>query len=183
MAVTSSANRMGVFFPKKILDQFVLPAVQSDGPLPANVSAYEELKRISGPPKLMQEPQPISALPAVAMKISGKTYSLEKNNWNYNNFKLVFNHDQAEISYTAKEEDRATFVVGLDGVYHFTETEIGCVAAFGGWTTPDTFEINSQQIGYTATTRFVLTFKGDEIEVTEVGQTGSTSFSGKVKQN
>lgn len=183
MAVTSSANRMGVFFPKKILDQFVLPAVQSDGPLPANVSAYEELKRISGPPKLMQEPQPVPTLPAVAMKISGKTYSLEKNNWNYNNFKLVFNHDQAEFSYTVKEEDRATFVVGLDGVYHFTETEIGCVAAFGSWTAPDTFEINSQQIGYTAPTRFVLTFKGDEIEVTEVGQTGSTSFSGKVKQN
>lgn len=183
MVVTSSAAGRGVFFQKKILDQFVLPAVRSDGPLPANASAHAELQRRSGPPKLMQEPQPVPALPAAAHEISGKTYSLGKNNWNYDNFKLVFEHNQAEFSYTSKEEDRATFTVGLDGVYRFTETEIGCIAAFGSWTAPDTFEINSQQIGYTAPTRFVLTFTGNEIEVTEVSQTGSTSYSGKVKQN
>jgi hypothetical protein len=36
----------------------------------------------------------------------------------------------------------------LDGVYRFSETDIGPFATYGGWTVPNTFEINYQHIGY-----------------------------------
>lgn len=183
MVVTSSASGTGVFFPKKIWDKFVLPAVKSNGTIPANPSAQQALAEGSGPPPLKQTPQPVPPLPAVARQISGKTYSLAENNWRYDNFRLVFDPalDVAEFSYTARVADTAVFTVGLDDVYRFTETEIGCMAARGKWTTPDTFELTCHQIGYTAPAQFILTFKQDEINVTEISQTGSFTYAGKMQ--
>ncbi|WP_420645389.1 serine hydrolase domain-containing protein [Candidatus Leptofilum sp.] len=184
VAVTSSASGAGVFFPKKILEKYILPAVKSNSVLPANPPAQQALSEKSGPPPLKQTPQAVPPLPTVALQISGKTYALEKNNWNYDNFRLVFDEasDQAEFSYTARVEDTAVFKVGLDGVYRFTETKIGCMAAMGKWTAADMFELTCHQIGYTAPAQFILTFKQDEIDVTEVGQTGSFTYSGKMQQ-
>jgi hypothetical protein len=108
---------------------------------------------------------------------------LDANRWNYDNFRCLFDPawDYAEFSYTAKVHDVASFRVGLHGVYRFTETEIGAFAAVGVWTSPDTFEIAYQQIGYSAPGRFILTFDGTEIEVTEVGLTGSTTWDGAMQ--
>ena len=183
MVVTSSASGLGVFFAKKVLDKYVLPAIKSNEAIPANVPAQRELENRSGPPVLKQAPQAVPALPAVAQEISGKIYTLESNNWNYDNFKIVFDPglDYAEFSYTVKTQDAAAFSVGLDGVYRFTDTEIGCMAAVGSWTASDTFELTCQQIGYTAPAQFVLIFKQDEIEVTEVSQTGSYTYSGDMQ--
>ncbi|WP_420630272.1 serine hydrolase domain-containing protein [Candidatus Leptofilum sp.] len=183
MVVTSSASGRGVFFPKKILDKFVLPAVKADGALLANETAQQRLEEQSGPPPLQQKRQAVPPLPAVAKEISGKTYALENNNWNYDNFKLVFDPalDVAECSYTARVGDTAVFNVGLDGVYRFTETDIGCMAAMGKWIAPDTFELTCQQIGYSAPAKFVLSFNQDEIDVTEVSQTGAYTYGGTVQ--
>lgn len=182
MVVTSSASGKGVFFPKKILDKFVVPAIKSIEPLPANPPAQQSLEARSGPPPLKQAPQPVPPLPAIAQKISGKSYLLADNIWNYNNFKLVFDPegDQAEFSYTARVADTAVFAVGLDEVFRFTETEIGRVAAVGQWTASDTFALTCHQIGYTAPAQFVLTFADDEINVTEVSQTGSYTYGGRI---
>ena len=183
VAVTCSASGRGVFFPKKVLDKFILPAVKADGSLPTNPAAQQALAARSGPPPLHQTPQAVPPLPAIAQQISGKTYALESNNWNYDNFRLAFEpvDHEATFSYTARVADTAVFAVGLDGVYRFTETDIGCMAALGGWTAPNTFELTCQQIGYTAPTKFVLTFRQDEIDVTEVGQTGTFTYSGRLR--
>ena len=182
--VTSSASGRGIFFSKKILDKFVLPAVKSNGALPANTAAQKKLVEKSGPPPLQQTPQAVPSLPSVAQQISGKTYALQSNRWHYDNFKLVFDpgHDCAEFSYTVRGGDTAVFTVGLDGVYRFTDTDIGCMAAIGKWTAPDTFELTCQQIGYSAPAMFALAFNRDEIDVTEVSQTGSTSYVGRVQR-
>ena len=182
LTVTSSSSGKGVFFPKKVLDQFVLPAIQSDDALPENPVAQQALAAQSGPPPLKQTAQPVPPLPEIAEHISDHTYALEPNNWNYDQFKLQFTPagNEAIFSYTARVNDTAVFKVGLDGVYRFTETDIGCMAAKGSWTAPDTFELTCQQIGYTSTTRFRLTFAQDNIQVTETGQTGTVSFGGKM---
>ncbi|MBI9045483.1 MAG: serine hydrolase [Anaerolineaceae bacterium] len=183
VVVTNASSGMGVFFPRKILDKFILPAIISDETISANEVAYNELLAKSGPPALVNEPQTVSALPEIAMQISGSTYSLEINNLKYDNFQLKFDPtwDYAEFSYTAKEGDMTDFKVGLDGVYHFSETEIGAFAAYGSWTTPNTFEINYQHIGYSTPAKFILTFEGDEITVEEFGVVGSYTYSGIVK--
>jgi hypothetical protein len=105
---------------------------------------------------------------------------LEENNWNYDNFQLIFDPeaDYATFSYTAKESDAVSYRVGLDDVYRFTETDVGTFAAIGTWTSPDTFEISYQLIGYSNPGKWSLTFKKYAIEVIEVGVTGEYKYSG-----
>lgn len=180
MVVTNASRGMGVFFPRKILDKYILPAIKSDNAIAANDIAYQELVAKAGPPELVNQPQAVPELPSVAMEISGETYLLETNNWQYDNFQLVFDPslDYAEFSYTAKESDTAVFQVGLDGAYRFSETEIGPFAAYGSWTAPNTFEINYQHIGYSTLARFILTFAGETITVEEFGVIGSYTYTG-----
>ncbi len=103
----------------------------------------------------------------------------------YDNFKLIFGPalDYAQFSYTAKESDVASFEIGLDGVYRFSDTDIGPFAAYGSWTSPNTFEITYRQIGYSTGAKFILTFYGDAITVEEFGVVGSSTYSGVVKEN
>jgi len=183
VTVTNASNGMGVFFPRKILDKFILPAIISDDAIAVNEAAHAELIERSGPPELTVVHQPVPAFPDIATQISGAVYSLETNNWNYDNFQLIFDSswDYARFSFTAKESDVAAFKVGLDGVYHFSETEIGTYAAYGSWTTPNTFEINYQHIGYSTPAKFILSFNGDTITVEELGVTGSYTYEGVVQ--
>jgi hypothetical protein len=108
---------------------------------------------------------------------------LEDNTWNYDNFQLIFDPalDYATFSYTAKVHDKATLQVGLDGVYHYSKTNIGSFAALGSWTAPDTFELAYQHVGYSAPSQFTLTFDQDKIEVTEISLTGSYTYAGKMR--
>jgi CubicO group peptidase (beta-lactamase class C family) len=180
VVVTNASSGMGVFFPRKILDKFILPAIISDNAIAVNGFAHAELIDRSGPPVLTVVPQIGPALPDIAMQISGAVYSLETNNLKYDNFQLIFNPswNYASFSFTAKESDVAAFKVGLDGVYHFSETEIGTYAAYGSWTAPNIFEINYQHIGYSTPAKFILTFVGDVITVEEHGVVGSYTYEG-----
>jgi CubicO group peptidase (beta-lactamase class C family) len=179
--VANSSYDMGVFFPGKLFYDYILPSVKSDTAIEPNAAAQRELAALSDPPALHQVPQPVPELPATALAVSGKTYTLETNKWNYDNLRLVFDPalDEAEFSFTRRLHESASFRVGLDGVYRYTETEIGTMAATGAWTAPDTFEVSFRWIGYSATDRLIMTFDGDAIEVTEVGLTGSSTFAGR----
>jgi hypothetical protein len=165
VVVTGQSSGLGTFYPAKMLDDYIRPAVVSNEAIAANEVARNELAAVSGPPELVLDAQTVPELAAIALEISGETYSLEANNLNYDNFQFVFDPeaDYAEFSYTAKESDIVSYHVGLDGIYHFTETKIGTFAAVGTWTMPDTFEISYQQIG---------------IDVVEVGVIGVYEYSG-----
>jgi len=180
VVVTNASSGLGVYFPRRVLDKYILPAIVADEAIAANEAAYHELVAQSGPPELVNQPHAVAELPSIAMEISGETYSLEENNWKYDNFQLIFDPslDYAEFSYTAKENDVALFQVGLDGVYRFSETDIGPFAAYGSWTAPNTFEINYQQIGYSTPAKFILTFDGETISVEEFGVIGSYTYTG-----
>jgi len=181
--VTNSSSDLGPFFPGKLFNDYILEAIQSDKEITANQAAHSELVALSAPPALHQEPQAVAELPAIALDISGKTYSLEANNWNKDNFQLVFDPalDYAVFSFTAFVDEVASIQVGLDGVYRFSETESGGYAAFGSWTSLNTFEIHYQHIGYSAPSQLSLSFDQDRIKVTEISVTGSTTYSGKIK--
>lgn len=181
VVVTSQSSGLGTFKPAALFEDYIRAAVVSNQPLAPNQAAQKLLALAASPPVLVQEPLPLPELPPMALGISGNTYLLEDNNWNYDNFQLVFQPgaDYAEFSYTAKETDVVSYQVGLDGVYRFTETEIGTFAAYGSWTSPQTFEITYQLIGYSNPGKWSLTFKEFAIEVVEVGVTGEYTYSGK----
>jgi CubicO group peptidase (beta-lactamase class C family) len=181
--ITNSSSDTGVFFPGKLFYDYILEAIESDEAIAADETAQKELVALSTPPALSQEPQAVAELPEIALEISGKTYALEANNWNKDNYQLVFDPtlDYAVFSFTAKVDEVASLQVGLDGVYRFSETESGCFAAFGTWTSPNTFEIFYQHIGYSAPTQLILTFDQDTIVVAEVSVTGSTMYTGNMQ--
>ncbi len=130
---------------------------------------------------ITNKPQPLQELPAIALEISDETYSLDSNPWKYNNFELIFapEKDYEEFSYTAKENDVVNYRVGLNGVFQLTETNNNTYAAIGSWTSPNTFSIDYEIIGYTTKDKWNFTFDGDEILIEEVGVTGKYSYGGK----
>jgi len=157
----------------------------SNGSLPADKIAQKKLSLLSNAASLTLEPKSVPELPEIAPKISGKTYPLNTNPWKYNNFKLIFDSekDYAEFSYTAKENDVVHYRVGLNGVHQLTETNNNTYAAVGSWTSPNTFSIDCEIIGYSTKDKWNLTFNGDEILIEEVGVTGKYKYRGKIQQH
>lgn len=185
MVVTSKLSGIDVFLPVSLLDKYILPAIQADDAIAANETAQAQLVLLSKPPEFVSDPKPVDALPDIAQDISELTYSLEPNPFKYDNFRLVFdsNNDYAEFSYTAKEADVVNYHIGLDNTFHLTDSSGGSFAAIGSWTTPTTFVIDYEQIGYSTQGQWVLTFKNEAIEVEEVGVVGTHHYTGQSKHS
>lgn len=182
---TSKLSGADSFFPVKMLDKYILPAIVSNESIDANETAQYELSLLSEPPSQVVKPQPLQELPAIALEISDETYSLDSNPWKYNNFELIFapEKDYAEFSYTAKENDVVNYRVGLNGVFQLTETNNNTYAAVGSWISPNTFSIDYEIIGYTTKDKWTFTFDRDEILIEEVGVTGKYNYGGKRVNN
>lgn len=172
-------------FPIRLLKKYILPAIISNEPLSSNEKTQKELERLSLTPPLISEAKTISKSPIMAQEISGKTYDLDSNRWKYDNFKLIFdpNKDNAEFSYDAKESDFVNYLVGLDNVYKFTQTNNNTYAAVGYWKSENNFIIEYEIIGYSNRgDKWSLTFSGDKIYVEEVNAiTGTTNYSGETQ--
>jgi len=181
VAFTSKLSGQDAFFPAKLLKKFILPSIASNELLPANQEAQKKLSSLSDAPSPIHEAKVVPELPEIARIISNITYSLDPNPWNYNNFKLVFDpeKDYAEFSYTAKENDIVHYRVGLDGVYRLTETNNSTYAAVGSWTSPNTFSIDCEIIGYSSKDKWNLTLEEDEILIEEIGVTGKYHYGGR----
>jgi len=181
IAITSSSSRLGVFFPRKILDRFILPSIKGDGPLPENKPALETLRQFETPPAPPVIEVQNQELPAIGQVISGQVYTLEENRWDYDNFSLKFDGEKKEamFSFSERGQKPIQIVVGLDGKYRFTETEVSRFAARGRWIEESAFELEYQQIGYSAPVRFTFSFAGNTIQVLEESLTGNLSYRGK----
>ena len=178
---TSKLSGAESFLPARMLDRYILPAIVSNEQITANKTAQHKLSLFSDPPRRVVKPKPVPELPTIARKISHETYSLDSNPWKYNNFKLIFDpqKDYAEFSYTAKENDIVNHEVGLNNVYRLTESNGGTYAAVGSWTTPDTFVIDYELVGYSTRGKWILNFVNEGIAVEEVGVTGIYNYGGK----
>ena len=179
--VTSKSAGLAQFHPAKLFYDYVLPAARADAPLPGNEPALAELRRLAGPPEYSSAPTPVPPLPAVASKVSGATYRMEENPFNTDDVRLRFypGRDFAELSYTARESWRIDCKVGLDGVHRFSDSSPSRVAALGAWTSPTTFSVEIEILGYSTFDSWDFTFEGDEIAVVERSITGEYSYRGR----
>ena len=183
VVVTSKLSGADVFIPARLLKKFILPAIVSRESIAPNETAQRALTALSESPARVTERRDVPALPAITQKISGKTYALESNPWQYDNFQLVFvpGRDEAEFRYIVEGSDAVSYRVGLDNVQRLTESNGKTHAAVGKWVASDTFVINYELVGYTTRDRWTLTFEKDEIAVEEVGVTGVYTYKGKMK--
>lgn len=185
VAVTSKLSGADSFFPAKLLNKFILPAIVSDQTIPANDAAQSALAQYAEPPAPVVERRAMPELPAIARDISGEIYAVEANPWNVDNMCLVFDpmQEYAEFGYTTKENSVVNYPVGLDNVCRLTESNGDTYAAIGSWTAPDTFAIEYEQVGYSNRGKWTLRFADDEIVIEEVGVTGKYTYRGKRKES
>lgn len=181
---TAKLSGTDAFFPETLFERYILASLVADHPIQADESAQKKLLALRTPPQLSASPKPVPALPGIASEISGKTYSLEKNNWDYDNFRLDFESgtDTAQFGYTAKMSDVVSYMIGLDGIPRLTDTNNAIYAARGYWETPDTFVIHVEIIGYSTRDEWRLTFDGGDLYVEEIGVTGTYRYGGTMKQ-
>ena len=178
---TSKLSGADSFFPIKLLNKYILTAIVATEAIPANEAAQRELALVSEVRELGEKKTAVSPLPPIAKKISGKSYALEANPWNHDNFRLQFDLDSsyAEFDYTTKERDAVHYQIGLDNIHRLSESNGDTYAAVGSWTTPNTFCVDYELVGYSNRGKWRLTFTDDEIAVEEVGVTGEYSYRGK----
>ncbi|MBI9101548.1 MAG: serine hydrolase [Spirochaetales bacterium] len=180
VVITSQSQGLGSFFPSELYSKYIKNAVKSDSPLAENEEALNYLMLYQNPPEIELEHKQVQTYPDVTTEVSGILYKLNENNWDYDNFTFDFLSDSNSVilSYTTGDSGIISYSVGLDNLYHFTDTEKGRYAAKGHWIDESTFEISYQLIGYSVPGTWVITFLDNEIQIIERGVTGEYEYSG-----
>lgn len=179
--VTAKCTGRAQFTPATLFFDYVIPAVVSERALPVDLPALERLAAAAGPPFATQEARAVPELPDTARRVSGRTYRTESNPFNTDQLRFVFppGQDWAEVGYTARESWDVAFRVGLDGVPRSTPTGMGVFSAAGRWTSPTTFAMEVEIVGYSTFDRWEFRFAGDEVRVTEFSIAGDYTYTGK----
>lgn len=145
-----------------LLNEYILPAVESNEPLPDNPDAVARLEALQ---QVAAEPEPMVApIPGTARAVSGHLYMLEENPMGWQSMRFLFSDDEAVAQAVLNEAIR--FAVGLDGRYRVTETPGSLPTALRAtWIDDTTIEIEQVNIGSTDDYRLIMTFDGSDIRV------------------
>jgi len=149
---------------QELLDGYILPAVKSDQPLPANPTGQARLE--AGIQALVQPERTVpSPLPSIAKKISQKTYVLEENpfGWHLMSFTFKDGADEAEIVI----DDMPQLAIGLDNVFRIFSLGDGTFPqGFRGyWENQDTLVVEAIMLGQIEQFNYRIQFHGDTIQI------------------
>jgi CubicO group peptidase (beta-lactamase class C family) len=150
---------------QELLDGYILPAVKSDAPLPANPKG---LARLDAGIQALAQPQPTAPppLPPIATDISGKTYKLQDNPFGWQTMILSFQEgsDEAKVTLNGVRQ----FTIGLDNVYRvFSLGDTAFPQGFRGyWETPDTFVVDDVLLGQMRQFTYRVQPSADAIHIT-----------------
>ena len=151
-----------------LYSQYILPAVLSSSPLPANPSGVARLAGMVEAAGVSYEgpPQPVPPLPAIASVISGERFVLEPNLLEIQSFTLTFGAtDEATLNIVGEEE--VTFLVGLDDVRRMSLGESGLPAAAKGWWAGDSrFVAMLDEFALYRYLRVTFEFSGNHVTAT-----------------
>lgn len=149
---------------QKLLDQYILPAIKTDQPLPANPKGLTRLEAgiqaQAQPERILPQP-----LPVIATQISGKVYALEENPFGWQTIVFTFPGGADEAKITVNGVVDAP--IGLDNLYR---TLLGQDDTFpqgfrGRWDNQDIFVIESVTIGQIAHEITQIQFTGNAIHI------------------
>lgn len=148
--------------PQYLLDTYILPAAESGQPLPENPDG---VARLSAAKEALEHPQPapVPALPALASAVSGRTYDLDPNPFNWQSFVLTFEPgaDTAILHVNGFQD----LPLGLDGMVRVTETDEDTLALRAAWTGPNRLMIELFPVGIVERWQLELTFADEVVEV------------------
>ncbi len=167
VVMTSGVNDMGYDSAGQaalfgLVENYVLKAVQADGPLPANPSGVAQLQeRLQ---YALNPARPVPALPAIAQEVSGALYQVAENSngWQTLSFAFQDGADTAQVVINGAQ----TITVGLDNVYRLLGGEgFGAMGLRGYWKDEDTFVAEQVVVGTSSKTAIELTFTGRQVAI------------------
>lgn len=163
VVTTAGAPGEEVTLPKTLMELFVLPAVRSAGPLPENPEGQARLAAALRAAELPVA-RPVPPLPAIARKISGRTYVLAENGRGWRTIALTFEGTEAHVDLVSREgTDR--FPVGLDGVFRTARVEgTTDLAAKGRWEKGE-FVLRVYDLAEADWSESRFRFTGDRVEI------------------
>jgi CubicO group peptidase (beta-lactamase class C family) len=159
------ANRF-FFTAEQLYLDFVIPAVTSTDPLPENSSAagrLDSLVQVSSQPL----PRPVQPAPAIARRISAKTFVFDANEIQFKKGSITFTdgEDEAQFELSFGYRNIKT-QVGLDDVYRLTRSSGFLRAYKGSWENDSTFAMSYQVVGRTEKGTTRLIFGPDRVKAT-----------------
>lgn len=162
----------------QLLEQFIIPAVQSLNPLPENPAAVEQLIAVIG---AVEHPKPavVPPLPDMAQLVTDRRYKLDANPFDWEAFSLSFEHHTVWVRIGGNE---ATLAIGLDQLARCTPVsrlsplaEDEPVALKGFWESDTTFVMHLYIVGSSENWTVHLAFVDNRVTIHMVDQiTGHT---------
>lgn len=147
----------GYYTPEDFLEDFIIPAVRSDDPLPDNAPANARLTALVE--SLAQPPDPTSSarFPDTEQTISGQTFTLTTDELlGWQSFSPRFEDNNAFITMTFVGDIALDLAIGLDNRFIFTSVDVtslgimpvpGPIGLRGFWEDDNTFVINLHSLG------------------------------------
>jgi hypothetical protein len=164
----------GGYWPVELLENYIMPSVISDNTLPENPSAITRLGQLNEQLATAPQAQPVATFSDKALAISGLTYSLENNLFDWETFSLSFHEDSATIYMFFADDVIIEAAIGLNNQFQYTNTTAtklgrmpvsGPLALRGFWEDENTFIFNLQTVGGASDVWFQLDFWGDHVLV------------------
>ena len=146
-----------------LLNDYIMPSVKANSALPANPGAAARLE--SRMQKLKPSRQAVPPLPEMALRVSGRAYTLDSNSLGWHQVSLVFRQGDDTAYFTV--DGSGQVAVGLDNVFRVTEIPgLGPTAMRGQWENADTFVLEATSVGNPVESRLEFTFAEDAVNVT-----------------
>jgi CubicO group peptidase (beta-lactamase class C family) len=155
---------------QELLDQYILPAIKSGHPLPANPKSLDRLEAGIQALSQLQRKDP-SPLPTIATQISGKAYALADNPFGWQTISFNFRDSLDEVRIIVNSNgDTGQLAVGLDNVYRIVE---GGDSTFpqelrGSWENQDTLMVEDIYPGQMLQFMYRIQFSEDTIRITQL---------------
>jgi hypothetical protein len=111
--------------------KYIMAAIKNDK-LEPNPNATTDLSALIQDLEY-PKPLPVSPMPKIAKRISGKTFKLQKNDFGFTGFQVNFKNTNECSLIFETPNNKYERVVGLDGLYRISK-EVETPTAFGGGT-------------------------------------------------
>lgn len=169
-----------------LLISYILPAAESETPLPANPEGVALLESTIQQVALARaESEPVPPLPEMAWRVSGQTYVLDANQLGLQSLSLTFQEEEEGLlNITSIDGNQVEYLVGLDNVFRISPGRFGLpVAAKGWWESENVFVIHIDEMGNINHWQINATFKGDQVTVQmqELTGLGSVTLVGQLE--
>ena len=157
-----------------LLNSYILPAAESETPLPANPDAVALLRSSVQQAAAAPQPEPVPPLPEIALQASGQMYVLDDNPLGLLSASFTFQEGEAEalLNLSLVDGNQVEWLIGLDNVFRISPGLYDLpVAVMGGWESDNVFVLQTDEMGKMQQDRISMTVEDSLMTIQIAGAT------------